>query len=174
MSTQKAPRTPAEIEDIILRKIFLVSLVDSMESDSRIVYLEMSAAEILSEGKELKLSRELMERIIIDRLSGNFPAAEPPFQYLLNCYRRAYEEGKKIASMKDKNVRSEMESVVKQAKKLAVSYCRIHLGNPDMFPNNDTNKSNVSPLLPLIFAEVGGNLDGLEGVVVGFRAPLVF
>ncbi|KAL0332116.1 UNVERIFIED_CONTAM: putative ubiquitin conjugation factor E4 [Sesamum calycinum] len=156
MSTQKAPRTPAEIEDIILRKIFLVSLVDSMESDSRIVYLEMSAAEILSEGKELKLSRELMERIIIDRLSGNFPAAEPPFQYLLNCYRRAYEEGKKIASMKDKNVRSEMESVVKQAKKLAVSYCRIHLGNPDMFPNNDTNKSNVSPLLPLIFAEVGG------------------
>ncbi|KAL0450500.1 UNVERIFIED_CONTAM: putative ubiquitin conjugation factor E4 [Sesamum latifolium] len=171
MSTQKAPRTPAEIEDIILRKIFLVSLVDSMESDSRIVYLEMSAAEILSEGKELKLSRELMERIIIDRLSGNFPAAEPPFQYLLNCYRRAYEEGKKIASMKDKNVRSEMESVVKQAKKLAVSYCRIHLGNPDMFPNNDTNKSNVSPLLPLIFAEVGGNLDGFGGSSGGISCP---
>lgn len=171
MSTQRAPRTPAEIEDIILRKIFLVSLVDSMESDSRIVYLEMSAAEILSEGKELKLSRELMERIIIDRLSGNFPAAEPPFQYLLNSYRRAYEEGKKIASMKDKNVRSEMESVVKQAKKLAVSYCRIHLGNPDMFPNNDTSKSNVSPLLPLIFAEVGGNLDGFGGSSGGISCP---
>ncbi|KAL2240375.1 probable ubiquitin conjugation factor E4 [Sesamum indicum] len=171
MSTQRAPRTPAEIEDIILRKIFLVSLVDSMESDSRIVYLEMSAAEILSEGKELKLSRELMERIIIDRLSGNFPAAEPPFQYLLNSYRRAYEEGKKIASMKDKNVRSEMEGVVKQAKKLAVSYCRIHLGNPDMFPNNDTSKSNVSPLLPLIFAEVGGNLDGFGGSSGGISCP---
>ncbi|KAK4417620.1 putative ubiquitin conjugation factor E4 [Sesamum alatum] len=171
MSTQKTSRTPAEIEDIILRKIFLVSLVDSMESDSRVVYLEMSAAEILSEGKELKLSRELMERIIIDRLSGNFPAAEAPFQYLLNCYRRAYEEGKKIASMKDKNVRSEMEIVVKQAKKLAVSYCRIHLGNPDMFPNNDTNKSNVSPLLPLIFAEVGGNLDGFGGSSGGISCP---
>ncbi|KAI3452252.1 hypothetical protein Pfo_008917 [Paulownia fortunei] len=171
MATQKPSRTPAEIEDIILRKIFLVSLVDSMENDSRIVYLEMSAAEILSEGKELKLSRDLMERIIIDRLSGSFPTAEPPFQYLLNCYRRAYEEGKKIVSMKDKNMRAEMEIVVKQAKKLAVSYCRIHLGNPDMFPNHDTNKSNVSPLLPLLFSAFGGNLDGFGRSSSGISSP---
>ncbi|GFP91775.1 probable ubiquitin conjugation factor e4 [Phtheirospermum japonicum] len=163
MATPKPSRSPAEIEDIILRKIFLVSLVDSMENDSRIVYLEMTAAEILSEGKELRLSRDLIERIVIDRLSGNYPAAEPPFQYLLNSYRRAYDEGKKISSMKDINVRSEMESVVKQAKKLSVSYCRIHLGNPDMFPNHDTNKSNVSPLLPLLLSEVGGNIMGFGG-----------
>ncbi|XP_051121088.1 probable ubiquitin conjugation factor E4 [Andrographis paniculata] len=171
MSTQKPTRTPAEIEDIILRKIFLVSLVDSMESDSRVVYLEMTAAEILSEGKELKVSRENLERIIIDRLSGNFPAAEPPFQYLINCYRRAYDEGRKITSMKDKNVRSEMETVVKQAKKLAVSYCRIHLGNPDMFPNGDANKSNVSPLQPLIFSEVGTSLDAFGGSSSGVSCP---
>lgn len=171
MATPRPSRTPAEIEDIILRKIFLVSLADSMENDSRVVYLEMTAAEILSEGKELKLSRELMERVVIDRLSGSYPAAEPPFQYLVNSYRRAYEEGKKIASMKDKNVRSEMELVVKQGKKLAVSYCRIHLGNPDMFPNHETNKSNVSPLLPLIFAEVGGNLDGFGASSSGASSP---
>ncbi|PIM99956.1 Ubiquitin fusion degradation protein-2 [Handroanthus impetiginosus] len=171
MATQKPSRTPAEIEDIILRKIFLVSLVDSMENDSRVVYLEMTAAEILSEGKELKLSRDLLERIIIDRLTGNFPAADPPFQYLVDCYGRAYEEGKKIASMKDKNLRSEMENVVRQAKKLAVSYSRIHLGNPDMFPNPDTNKSNVSPLLYLIFAEVGSNLDGFGWSSSGTSSP---
>ncbi|CAK9162965.1 unnamed protein product [Ilex paraguariensis] len=163
MATQKPQRSREEIEDIILRKIFLVSLVDSMENDSRIVYLEMTAAEILSEGKELRLSRDVMERILIDRLSGNFPSAEPPFQYLINCYRRAYDEGKKITSMKDKNVRSEMELVVKQAKSLAVSYCRIHLGNPDMFPNLDTNKNNVSPLLPLVFSEVSSLVDRFGG-----------
>ncbi|CAK9186044.1 unnamed protein product [Ilex paraguariensis] len=134
-----------------------------MENDGRIVYLEMTAAEILSEGMELRLSRDLMERILIDRLSGDFPSAEPPFQYLVNCYRRAYDEGKKIASMKDTNVKSAMEVVVKQAQKLSVSYCRIHLGNPDMFPNWDTNKSNVSPLLPLIYSEVAGLVDGFGG-----------
>nr|XP_027073980.1 probable ubiquitin conjugation factor E4 [Coffea arabica] len=162
MATSKPQRTPEEIEDIILRKIFLVSLIDSMENDSRVVYLEMTAAEILSEGRDLRLSRDLMERILIDRLSGNYVAAEPPFQYLINCYRRAYEEGRKITSMKDKNVRSEMELVAKQAKKLAASYCRIHLGNPDMFPNWDTNKSSVSPLLPLIFSEVSTAVDGFD------------
>ncbi|XP_073149096.1 probable ubiquitin conjugation factor E4 [Henckelia pumila] len=171
MATQRPQRTPAEIEDVILRKIFIVSLFDSMENDSRIVYLEMTAAELLSEGKDLKLSREVMERVVIDRLSGDFPAAEPPFQYLLNCYRRAYDEGKKIASMKDKNVRGEMELVVKQAKKMAVSYCRIHLGNPDMFPNHQTTKSNVSPLLPLVFSEVGSNLDAFGGTSSGISCP---
>ncbi|XP_057769616.1 probable ubiquitin conjugation factor E4 [Salvia miltiorrhiza] len=171
MATPKPSKTPAEIEDIIFRKIFLVSLVDSMENDSRVVYLHGTATEIMNEGKELKLSRESMERALIDRLSGSFPAAEPPFQYLVNSYRRAYEEGKKIASMKDKNVRSEMELVVKQAKKLAVTYCKIHLGNPDMFPNYDANKSSVTPLLPLIFAEVGGNLDGFGGSSSGASSP---
>ncbi|XP_055805669.1 probable ubiquitin conjugation factor E4 [Solanum dulcamara] len=163
MATTKPQRTPAEIEDIILRKILLVSLVDSMESDARAVYLEMTAAEILSEGKELRLSRDLMERVLIDRLSGNFVSAEPPFQYLVNCYRRAHEEGKKIASMKDKNVRAEMELVVKQVKRLAVSYCRIHLGNPDMFPNWDMTPANVSLLLPLLFSEVSSSVDVFGG-----------
>ncbi|CAL5370702.1 unnamed protein product [Camellia sinensis] len=163
MASQKPQRSPVEIEDIILRKIFLVTLIDSMENDARIVYLEMTAAEILSEGKELRLSRDLMERVLIDRLSGNFSSAEPPFRYLIGCYRRAYDEGKKIANMKDKVVRSEMESVVKQAKKLSVSYCRIHLAIPDMFPNWETSKSNVSPLLPLIFSEVPSSVDGFGG-----------
>lgn len=172
MATPKAQRrSPEEIEDVILRKIFLASLTDPAESssDARIVYLELTAAEILSEGKDLKLSRDLMERVLIDRLSGNFASAERPFQYLIGCYRRAYEEGKKITSMKDKNVRSEMESVVKQAKKLSVSYCRIHLGNPELFPNpsnsnlNTTSGTSNSPLLPLIFSEVGSSVDGFGG-----------
>ncbi|CAH9092541.1 unnamed protein product [Cuscuta epithymum] len=163
MATQRPQRTPEEIEDIVIRKIFLVSLIDSMESDSRVVYLEMTAAEVLSEGKDLRLSRDLMERVLIDRLSEKVVAAEPPFLYLVNCYRRAHDEGKKFANMKDKSVRSQMEIVVRQAKKLAVSYCIIHLGNPGMFPNWETNKPNVSPLLPLIFSEVSLAGDGYGG-----------
>ncbi|GAB2287734.1 E3 ubiquitin-protein ligase pub1 [Dionaea muscipula] len=170
MATQKPQRSPAEIEDIILRKIFLVYLVDPMGSDTRVVYLELTAAEILSEGKELLLSRDVIERVLIDRLSNRFPSAEPPFKYLIGCYQRAHDEGKKITSMKDKNLRSQMELVVKQAKKLAVSYCRIHLGNPDMFADWDdgTNSGSssakkTSPLLPLIYSEVGRAIDGFGG-----------
>ncbi|XP_071709994.1 probable ubiquitin conjugation factor E4 isoform X1 [Rutidosis leptorrhynchoides] len=160
-TTAKPQRSPEEIEDIILRKIFLVTLTDSMVNDTRIVYLQMTAAEILSEGAELRLSTDLMERVLVDRLSGTFNNSSPesPFQYLIGVYRRAYDEGKKISNMKDKSVRAQMELVVNQAKKLAVSYCRIHLGNPDMFPDPERTKSNVSPLLPLVFNEVSSSID---------------
>ncbi|XVE83728.1 hypothetical protein DITRI_Ditri16bG0109600 [Diplodiscus trichospermus] len=177
MATQKPQRTPEEIEDIILRKIFLVTLKENPEnssSDPRIVYLEMTAAEILSEGKSLLLSCDLMERVLIDRLSGEFPNSESPFDYLIGCYKRAHEEIKKISNMKDKTLRTEMESAVKQAKKLAVSYARIHLGNPELFCNGNLRDSNPragsnSSLLPLVFAEVssGVMLDWFGGNELG-------
>ncbi|XVF60625.1 hypothetical protein PTKIN_Ptkin08bG0063200 [Pterospermum kingtungense] len=182
MATQKPQRTPEEIEDIILRKIFLVSLKENPEnsstSDPRVVYLEMTAAEILSEGKSLLLSRDLMERVLIDRLSGEFPNSETPFNYLIGCYKRAHEEIKKISNMKDKTLRSEMESAAKQAKKLAVSYVRINLGNPELFSSGNLRDSNPkprssmssnSPLLPLVFVEVssGVMLDGFGGNELG-------
>ncbi|GAU49639.1 hypothetical protein TSUD_284880 [Trifolium subterraneum] len=165
MATAKPQRTPQEVEDIIIRKIFHVTITGESTTttgvtDSRIVYLELTAAEILSEGKDLLLSRDVMERVLIDRLSGDFPTAgaeNSPFQYLLGCYNRAHDEGKKIVNMKDKNLRSEMETVVKQAKKLCVSYCRIHLANPELFASQNSNSgTGRSPLLPLIISECGG------------------
>uniref|UniRef100_A0A7N1A9U6 RING-type E3 ubiquitin transferase n=2 Tax=Kalanchoe fedtschenkoi TaxID=63787 RepID=A0A7N1A9U6_KALFE len=166
MSTPAKPqRSPAEVEDIILRKIFLVALIEPMQTTppSPIAYLEMTAAEILSEGRELLLTRDVMERVLIDRLSGDFPAADPPFQYLVDCYRRAQEEWRKIQSMKDKDLKAAMEAAVREAKKLALSYSRIHLGNPGMFPEDVRAKSNMSPLLPLIFSEVSTAVDGFGG-----------
>ncbi|KAG6736698.1 hypothetical protein POTOM_060416 [Populus tomentosa] len=171
-TSTKPQRSLQEIEDIILRRILSVSLADS--SDPRIFYLEMTAAEILSEGKDLKLTRDLIERVLIDRLSVQSHNAEPPFNYLLGCYRRAVDELKKIANMKDKNVKSELELSIKQVKKLSVSYCRIHLGNPDLFGGDSSvvrknGNSNVSPVLPLIFAMVDGfNSGGIQPPPPGF------
>ncbi|MFS7913251.1 hypothetical protein Hanom_Chr02g00139661 [Helianthus anomalus] len=175
-TTQNPQRSAEEIEDIILCKIFLVSLIDSMTNDSRIVYLQITTAEILSEGSHLKLSRDLIKRVLVDRLSGNFASALPPFQYLIGIYRRVCEEQKKIVNMKDKLVRAHMETVVNQSKKLSVSYCRIHLSNPDMFPDKGRSRSNVSPLFSLVFGEVssstntfgGGPIGGSVGACPGF------
>ncbi|XP_004304262.1 PREDICTED: probable ubiquitin conjugation factor E4 [Fragaria vesca subsp. vesca] len=167
MATPKPQRSKEEVEDIILRKIFQVTLTEPPpDPNSRVVYLEMTAAELLSENKPMRLTRDLLESILIDRLmggGGGAAAAEPPFQYLVGCYRRAYEESRKITAMKDKNLRSDMESVIRQAKKLSVSYCRIHLGNPESFPGSGSDPGTASPLLPLIFSEVGGTMDEFGG-----------
>ncbi|KAJ4826306.1 E3 ubiquitin-protein ligase pub1 [Turnera subulata] len=160
-TTARPQRSLAEIEDIILRKILLVSLTppENSPADPRIVYLELAAAEILSEGRDLRVNRDLIERLLIDRLQIPTPDSTP-FTYLLDCYRRAADELKKIATVKDKNVKAELEVSIKQAKKLFVSYCRLHLANPDLFPSapgaDSGQKSNVSPLVPLLFARVDG------------------
>ncbi|PRQ32515.1 putative aminoacyltransferase, E1 ubiquitin-activating enzyme [Rosa chinensis] len=166
MAIPKPQMSKEELEDIILQKIFLVSLTEPSEPDSRIVYLEMTAAEILSVGMEMRLSIDLMESILIDRFMGNFGSVEPPFQYLVGCYKRADDECKKITSVKNKDLRSYMESIIRQAKKLSVSYGRIHLGNPEAFPSpggNSNNSITASPLLPLIFSEVASSVDGFGG-----------
>ncbi|PKA50695.1 putative ubiquitin conjugation factor E4 [Apostasia shenzhenica] len=168
MATAKPKRSPEEIEDIILRKIFLISLAQPPQNEPKIVYLEMTAAEILSEGKPLLLSRDYMERVLIDRLSGEFPGAEEPFAYLVGCFRRAGEESRKVASMKDPSLRLEIESAIKQARKLLVSYCRIHIGNPDMFGSQNPP---APQLLGMIFSEVASPMDGFNSLGSGFSSP---
>ncbi|PIA30355.1 hypothetical protein AQUCO_05600056v1 [Aquilegia coerulea] len=173
MATQKPQRSRAEREDVILQKILLISLVESMNRDPRVIYLEMTAAELLSEDKPLMLCYDLLDRVLIGRLSGEFPGAESPFTYLVGCYRRAYEEGKKISSIKDQTLSSELEFVVRQVKKLAVSYCRLHLGSPGMFPDNDdsnANKSAGSPLLSLIISDSLNSID-CYGTSTGQNCP---
>ncbi|KAK8942265.1 putative ubiquitin conjugation factor E4 [Platanthera guangdongensis] len=89
-----------------------------------------------------------MERVLIDRLSGIFPSAKPPFPYLIGSFRRSVDESRRVLSMNDLFVFPKIESAIKQAKRLLVSYCRIHVGNLDMFA---VGKPTTSELLDLIF-----------------------
>ena len=84
-----------------------------------------------------------MDRILIDCFSASATTtAEPSFQYLVGCYRHTYDESKKISYMKDPNLRSQLDTVIMQAKKLCVSYCRIHLGNLELFLNSEVKSAN--------------------------------
>ncbi|KAI3907452.1 hypothetical protein MKX01_036369 [Papaver californicum] len=118
------------------------------------MYLERMEAENLREGKSLQLNRDLMEAVVVERLAGEFNG-ESVFQYFVGCYVRAFEEGKKIiTNMKDVDVQSSLvNGVIKQAKKLVASYCRIYLCNPDKFTHSEKISAG-SALLPLIFSTV--------------------
>lgn len=157
MAQSKPTRSPAEVEDILLRRIFQVTL-GSGNQGSPVVYLEQTAGEVLSEGRPLLLSMDIMERILIDRLST--PGLEPPFQYLVQCYRRAQEELRRLPSMKDKTLSIKMEGIVKQSRQLSLSYSRIVLGNPDMFPQPVGGKS---PLLDLFLYEASAEFSAFGG-----------
>ncbi|OVA06962.1 U box domain [Macleaya cordata] len=142
---------------------------DKEGSSSVVVYLQRTADQLLNEGKPLKLSQDLMERVLIDRcFSGQFHgAAEPTFPYLIGCYRRAYEEETKLTSM-DMTLQWQwaMKSLLRQAKKLAVSYCRIHIGNNSSgrLLNSDMDSNDESPLMPLLLSEVSCSIENNKSV----------
>ncbi|KAG6479484.1 hypothetical protein ZIOFF_062950 [Zingiber officinale] len=154
----KTQRSLQDIIDIILRKIFLVVLQQPSKNDPNIVFLALTAAKILSEGRTLVLSCTMMDRVLIDRLSGDFPSAEPPFRYLVGCYRRACDELKRVVLVKNASFRSEIVFTIKQARKLVISYCRLYVGNPNMFKTSG-HVSGASYLMSMIFAKVSTHMD---------------
>ncbi|KAI3946325.1 hypothetical protein MKW98_010449 [Papaver atlanticum] len=155
MATGKPKRPPEVIEDILIQRIFLVTLTNT--DNKQVMYLEKMAAENLREGKSLLLNRDLMESVLVGRLSDQF-SGESLFQYLTGCYGRAFEEGKKIiTNMKDVDLQSSLvNGVIEPAKKSVVNYCRVYLHNPDMFPHSEKISAG-SPLLPIIFSAVSEN-----------------
>ncbi|KAG6550550.1 hypothetical protein Mapa_007919 [Marchantia paleacea] len=156
---QVRTRRKEEVEDFVLKKVLQVTLTpgpnDGPGSGSGMVYLEQLAAELLSEDKELALSKDLLERVLMDRLSVYREGTEPPFLYLIGCYRRALEEGRKVQNMKDKKILAEIQDTLSQVKELCVSYAGNICLYPDMFPQPViAAEEKHSDFLELILAEV--------------------
>ncbi|KAL3691495.1 hypothetical protein R1sor_005146 [Riccia sorocarpa] len=153
---QVKTRRKEEVEDFVLKKVLQVTLVPNDGPGSAgIVYLEQLAAELLSEEKELALSKDLLERVLMDRLSTYRPGTESPLLYLIGCYRRALEEGRKVQNMKDKKILAEIQDTLGQVKELCVSYAGNLCLYPDMFPQPpNASKGLHSEILELILAEV--------------------
>ena len=163
MVRPKTERTKADLEDAVLRRVLQVSL--SAGSDYRsggFVYLEQLAAELLSEGRPTLLSRDILERVLMERLESLHTGCDPPFTYLVGCYRRALEEGRKAQMMKDKVFLAEIQDALQQAKDLAVSYAVLMLGHAkeSIFPQPpEPSLAPNAQLLALILADASSNID---------------
>lgn len=161
---------PAMAEDLALRRILQVSLVN--DDPPPLLYLEQLAAELLSESLPLLLSRSLLERIMIDRLSNPPPLGQPPLPYLLDCYRRASDEARKVHTLKDKRIVADIQDAINQVKELAVSYVGIMLDQPDMFPlpagSPAPQKTSLVSLILGDFSSSIGLEDTAETLPAGF------
>eukprot|EP00742_Colponemidia_sp_Colp-10_P004728 GILJ01005043.1.p1 GENE.GILJ01005043.1~~GILJ01005043.1.p1 ORF type:complete len:1070 (+),score=161.11 GILJ01005043.1:3-3212(+) len=122
-------KSPSQIEEDALGRIFLVTLVPVRESVStteltRPVLLRDLARELKDEGEELVLKAVLLDRILMTRLS--IPTSiVSPLRYLLDCYRRVSEEpGRKQPAP---------ESLLQECTDMIVSYTGLLLMQPDMF-----------------------------------------
>ncbi|XP_051214801.1 probable ubiquitin conjugation factor E4 [Lolium perenne] len=154
-------RSPDEVEDIILRKILLVSLTPPSSPNPAVAYLELTAAELLSESRPLLALRDTAERVLIDRLSLPDPPATspPPFAFLAAAFRRAADEARKISTIRDSALQARLKASIAHIRGLILSYARIVAGNPDTFPSPPNAPHPAAELLIFLLAEAADSLD---------------
>nr|CAB3495577.1 unnamed protein product [Digitaria exilis] len=160
-ASARPQRSPDEVEDIILRKILLVSLTPPANPSPAVAYLELTAAELLSESRPLLALHDTAERILIDRLSLQDPPAgsPPPFTFLAAAFGRAADEARKISTIRDAGLRARLAASIAQLRGLILSYARIVAGNPDTFPAPPGASHPAAELLVFLLAEAADPLD---------------
>ncbi|KAM0885791.1 hypothetical protein ACQ4PT_030100 [Festuca glaucescens] len=165
MASTPAPsrkqRSPDEVEDIILRKILLITLTPPSSPNPAVAYLELTAAELLSESRPLLVLRDNAERILIGRLSIPDPPANspPPFAYLAAAFRRAADEARKISTIRDAGLQARLKASIAHTRGLILSYTRIVAGNPHTFPSPPNAPHPAAELLIFLLAEATDSLD---------------
>jgi ubiquitin conjugation factor E4 B len=160
-ASARPQRSPDEVEDIILRKILLVSLTPPANPSPAVAYLELTAAELLSESRPLLALRDAAERLLIDRLSLLDPpaASQPPFTFLAAAFGRAADEARKISTIRDAGLRARLAGSIAHLRGLILSYARIVAGNPDTFPSPPAAPHPAAELLVFLLAEAADALD---------------
>jgi ubiquitin conjugation factor E4 B len=84
-------------------------------------------AELEEQGAPLKLNTGLLDQAILEAASAQ--QKQTPMDYLLSCWKRVSAEYRKVRTKSD-TARIE---VVKEAKRLCMSYCIFAITIPDMF-----------------------------------------
>ncbi|CAK9231327.1 unnamed protein product [Sphagnum troendelagicum] len=162
MAQLKATRSKVDIEDKVLQRVLQVTLRPGDDRGSGVpLYLEQLAAELLSEDKPTVLSRDSIERVFMQRLSTIYAGYDPPFSYLVGCYRRALEEARKAQIMKDKIILAEILDALQQVKELAVSYAVLVLAHAEDINFPQPPEPSLSPnmqFLALILGDLSPNM----------------
>ena len=115
-------------------------------------YLSSLASELSSEHPAdaahpwrcLVADRSSVDRVVVARLGlygergaaafAAAPAEARHFDALLGAYARALEEERRSVAIKSDEVRSDVKAVAEAAREIIVSYTRLVLIAPDMFP----------------------------------------
>lgn len=135
----------ARVSDALAR-VFSVTL-DAAQTAAGVAYLAPVDQELRSErsdGQQPLLSKETLERVLFSRLSEPPSASagsESPFRYLVGCYRRASDEGRRLTA-RDGEYGEKLQEALGFGRDLVVSYSGMLL-NPNlegMFPQPEEAK----------------------------------
>lgn len=155
-STSRPRETLQGWEDKVLRGVFRITLDPSTESDGhghRLHYVPSVRADLEDQGEPVRLTTAILDQAILEVASEQ--AKTIPLNYLLGCWKRVTGQLKQLRSHKADESKLD---VLKEARRLCMSYCIFAFTIPEMFGREQTD---TSPLLPhlLLDPDDDGGLD---------------
>ncbi|RMY05567.1 hypothetical protein D0867_09983 [Hortaea werneckii] len=147
-SKQREPEDLESWQDRSLRSIFRVSLKAEETQDfngNRLLFLKNAKEEMEEAGKPVRLSVEDLESAITE-MASNAPGGKP-FEYLLACFKRTTRalRGGRFSGPEDPK-----RDILKEARRLCMSYCIFAVTLPEMFENVTTT---TNPLVDHLLAD---------------------
>ncbi|KAI7126315.1 hypothetical protein KC352_g32021, partial [Hortaea werneckii] len=147
-SKQREPEDLDSWQDRSLRSIFRVSLKAEETKDfngDQLLFLKNAREEMEEAGKPVRLSVEDLESAITE-MASNAPGGKP-FEYLLTCFKRTTRalRGVRFSGPEDPK-----RDILKEARRLCMSYCIFAVTLPEMFENVTTT---TNPLVDHLLAD---------------------
>lgn len=147
-SSSRAGESSQEWEDKVLRGMFRITLDPSTASDGhghRLHYVPSVLADLEDQGLPNRLNAAILDQAILEVASELNKTT--PLNYLLGCWKRV--TGQLKHSKNHKAEESKLE-VLKEARRLCMSYCIFAITMPEMFGRESTD---TSPLLSHLLAD---------------------
>ena len=160
-SRHREPESLEIWQDRSLRSIFRVSLKPEEKKDlsgNQLLFLQNVKEELEQSDKPVRLGVDDLESAITE-MASNAPGGKP-FEYLLACFKRTTRalRGGRFSGPEDPK-----RDILKEARRLCMSYCIFAVTMPDMFENVATTSNPlVDHLLADPEADVGVCTDFLD------------
>lgn len=119
-------------EDRVLSSVFRVTLENDLRHDSHghpLHYLDSTRVELQDSGEAIRLRTGILDQAILEAAS-NLGKKSTPLDYLLECWKRVTRQFK---ALKKNGEQDPKFQVIKEARRLCMSYCIFAVTMPDMF-----------------------------------------
>ncbi|KAL8694546.1 MAG: hypothetical protein Q9218_000802 [Villophora microphyllina] len=144
----RSGETIEEWEDKVLRGIFRVTLDPSARSDGHghhVSFVKGVRTDLGDLGQPIRLSLAILDQAILEAASN--VSKITPLDYLLACWKRVTRQFKHEKSNKLEATRLD---ILKEARRLSMSYCIFAFTLPEMFGRD---LPSTSPLLPHLLVD---------------------
>ena len=131
-SSLRAGETLEQWEDRVLGNLFRLSLWEEHGHDAHgnpLQFLPSTRLDLEDSGQSVRLNVGMLDQALLEAAS-NLKKGTTPLDYLLGCWKRVF---KQYRALKKAGEEDPKYIIVKEARRLCMSYCIFAITMPDMF-----------------------------------------